>query len=209
MQWQVSHAPVPYDKALLDMADRVDQIQRGVAEELVWLLEHPAIYTAGASAKESDLLDRTKLPVYKTDRGGQYTYHGPGQRIVYLMLDLNKRKTDVRFYVQLLQDWIIKTLADFDIKGAPREGRVGVWVQTPDGKEAKIAALGVRIQKWVTQHGISININPDLKNYKGIVPCGVSEYGVTSMAALGVKASLNDVDKQLVDNFKYFFSHEP
>jgi len=189
-----------YPEATLRMAARVRAVQAGEAEELVWLLEHPPLYTAGTSARGQDMLGGTGFPVYETGRGGQYTYHGPGQRVGYLVLDLNRRGRDLRAYVKQLEGWIIDTLARFGVEGFLREGRVGVWVETPSG-EAKIAALGVRVQKWVTSHGIALNVAPDLAHYRGIVPCGIREFGVTSLAALGVGATMAEVDAVLKETF--------
>ena len=205
MEWKISPEPVPYEAAVKAMEERVEQILAGKAAELVWLLEHPATYTAGTSAKDSDLIDSLGFPVFKTGRGGQYTYHGPGQRIAYVMLDLKKRTPDVRFFVKQLEKWIIATLATWDIKGQIREGHVGVWVEMGTHTEAKIAALGVRLRKWVTFHGIAINVNPDLSHYRGIVPCGISEHGVTSLAALGVKTTMEELDLQLKKKFQIVF----
>jgi lipoyl(octanoyl) transferase len=197
MQWMTEPALLPYPEALRRMEQRVDAIQMGRGEELAWLVEHPPLYTAGTSAKGADLLaSGGGFPVYETGRGGQYTYHGPGQRVGYLMLDLNQRGRDLRAYVQQLERWLIATLAEFKVEAFTRPGRIGVWVDTPGG-EAKIAALGVRVQKWVTSHGIALNVNPDLSHYRGIVPCGIREFGVTSLHALGVKATMAEVDAAL------------
>jgi len=188
------------------MEARVNDLIQGRAPELTWLLEHPPLYTAGTSANDDDLLDKTHFPVYESGRGGQYTYHGPGQRVAYLMLDLKKRDMmDVRRYVQMLEQWIIDTLATFNVQSFVREGRIGVWTLDRAGKEAKIAALGIRVRKWVTYHGICINVNPDLSHYAGIVPCGISEYGVTSLERLGVKASMEDLDIALKTMFDRHF----
>lgn len=202
MQWLTEPSLVSYPDALARMTARVEALQQGTADELAWLVEHPPLYTAGTSAKGADLLGGTGFPVYETGRGGQYTYHGPGQRVAYLMLDLNHRGKDLRAYVQQLEGWVIAALAGFGIEGFLREGRVGVWVNTPRG-EAKIAALGVRVQKWVTSHGICINVHPDLSHYAGIVPCGIREFGVTSLKALGVDASMADVDAALKKAFPF------
>lgn len=185
VEWKIEKEPLEYERAVEEMEARVADIRAGSADELVWLLEHPPLYTAGTSAKDADLLD-PRFPVYKTGRGGEHTYHGPGQRVAYLMLDLRKRQKvpDIKHYVWSLEEWIIRTLAAFDIQGERREGRVGIWVVTPDG-EKKIAAIGVRIRHWVTYHGVSVNIDPDLSHFSGIVPCGISEYGVTSLRDLG------------------------
>lgn len=201
MQWETQSGLVAYPDALARMQQQVAAMRAGTADELAWLVEHPPLYTAGTSAKGVDLLGGTGFPVYETGRGGQYTYHGPGQRVAYLMLDLKRREADVRAYVQLLEAWIIATLAQFDVKGMVREGRVGVWVETPRG-EAKIAALGVRVQGWVTSHGIALNVNPELSHYAGIVPCGIREYGVTSLHALGIPATMAQVDAVLKSQFQ-------
>ena len=174
------------------------------APELVWFLEHPPLYTAGTSANEVDLLE-ARFPVHKTGRGGEYTYHGPGQRIGYVMLDLRARGQDVRGHVKKLEEWIILALSEFGIAGERKEGRIGVWVTHQDGLEEKIAALGVRVRKWVTFHGISLNVNPDLSHYSGIVPCGIAEHGVTSLHALGIKTSMEKVDEVLKKTFKEVF----
>lgn len=200
MQWITEPSPVSYPDALRRMEQRVEAIQRGQGEELAWLVEHPPLYTAGTSAKGPDLLGGNGIPVFETGRGGQYTYHGPGQRVGYLMLDLNLRGKDLRAYVKQLEAWIIATLAEFRLEAFTRDGRIGVWVNTPTG-EAKIAALGVRVQKWVTSHGICLNINPDLSHYRGIVPCGIREFGVTSLQALGVSATMEEVDAVLKAQF--------
>ncbi len=186
------------------MQNRVADISAHKAGELVWALEHPPLYTAGTSAKPQDLLEPDRFAVFKTGRGGQYTYHGPGQLVMYFMLDLRGRGRDVRAYVNTLEQLIIDTLAAFDVKAGRREGRIGVWVDTATG-EAKIAALGVRIKRWVSFHGISININPDLSHFDGIIPCGISEHGVTSLHALGIKAGRAEVEAKLKENFVKLF----
>lgn len=209
MEWKLSQGLTEYPHALGVMAARVTAIQKGEAGELVWLVEHPPLYTAGTSAKATDVLGGS-IPTYETGRGGQVTYHGPGQRVVYLMLDLKKRaaaqgvEPDLRAYVKQLEQWIILTLAQFGIEGVIREGRVGVWVHTPRG-EAKIAALGVRVQKWVTSHGIAINVAPNLSHYAGIVPCGIREFGVTSMQAMGSGATMVELDAALKASFARVF----
>jgi len=205
VEWQVSDSPVSYEAALAAMEERVAAILEGRACELVWLLEHPPLYTAGTSAKSGDLLD-ARFPVFATGRGGQYTYHGPGQRIAYVMLDLKRRTPDLRAYVHALESWIIGTLAEFNIRGEVRADRVGVWVKRPDkgeGFEDKIAAIGVRVKRWVTLHGIAINVEPDLSHFSGIVPCGIAEqkFGVTSLVDLGHPLSLHDVDVALRARF--------
>lgn len=189
-----------------EMEQRVAGIIAGRTPEMVWLLEHPPLYTAGTSADDDDLLDKTQFPVYEAGRGGEYTYHGPGQRVAYVMLDLRKRNMmDVRLYVQKLEAWIIATLGEFGVSCFTREGRIGVWTIDRAGQEAKIAALGIRVRKWVTYHGVCINVNPDLSHYAGIVPCGISEYGVTSLEKLGVKATMGELDKILQEKFGLLF----
>lgn len=208
VEWRVSAAPVPYEQAMAEMAARVDAIASGQARECIWLLEHPALYTAGTSARETDLLDGGRFPVYRTGRGGQYTYHGPGQRVVYVMLDLKRRRRDVRAFVCALEDWVIATLAEFGVAGERRAGRVGVWVPRPElgaGREDKIAAVGVRVRRWVTFHGLSLNVAPDLEHFSGIVPCGVADHGVTSLADLGRNVSMAEVDHALEKGFAPIF----
>lgn len=205
VHWAVSAAPVPYLWAEAFMKDRAARIAAGDAGELVWLLEHPPLYTAGTSAKPADLIDPERFPVFTTGRGGQYTYHGPGQRIAYLMLDLKARKPDVRAFVCTLEDWLIAALARLGVRGERREGRVGIWVERPGGGEDKIAALGIRVHKWVSYHGISLNVSPDLTHFGGIVPCGIAEHGVTSLKALGQKADLAAADAALKASFIDYF----
>lgn len=208
VEWRYSDELVPYEKALNEMEARVAAIREGVAGELVWCLEHPPLYTAGTSANVSDLLEKERFPVYQTGRGGQYTYHGPGQRVVYVMLDLKTRNAeDIRAYVRNLEEWIIRTLARFNIKGERREGRVGIWVDMGGGKESKIAALGIRVRKWVTFHGIAINVEPDLSHFGGIVPCGISQYGVTSLADLGRFITMEELDVVLREEFEHVFGN--
>lgn len=196
MEWRVTPGLTPYPDALAAMEARADAIHAGTADELIWLLEHPPLYTAGTSAQAEDLLD-PRFPVYDAGRGGQYTYHGPGQRVVYLMLDLKARGRDVRAYVTALEEWIIQSLARLGVTGERRQGRVGIWVQRGPFKEDKIAAIGVRIRRWVTLHGIAINVSPDLGHFTGIVPCGIQEHGVTSLADLGLTTTLADLDAAL------------
>ena len=203
LEWTVADAPVPYPDAVAAMEARAEAIARGAAAEQVWLLEHDALYTAGTSADDADLVD-ARFPVFKTGRGGQYTYHGPGQRVGYVMLDLKRRTPDVRAYVQDLEEWLIRTLAEFQVKGERREGRVGIWVRR-GSREDKIAALGVRIRRWVTFHGVSLNVDPDLSHFSGIVPCGIRKHGVTSLAELGLPVTMVDVDVALKRNFKAVF----
>ena len=204
-EWRVADGLVEYEKALAVMERRVAEIRAGSAPELVWLLEHPPLYTAGTSAAEEELLEPGRIPVYQTGRGGRYTYHGPGQRIVYVMLDLKRRGPDVRKFVRNLEAWITATLAALGIEGERREGRVGIWVAQPDGTEEKIAAIGVRIRHWVTYHGIAINVRPDLSHFNAIIPCGIAGYGVTSLEQLGTGASLDDVDARLLQTFGLVF----
>jgi lipoyl(octanoyl) transferase len=209
VEWRISDAPVAYAAAVAEMEARAAAIASGHACELVWLLEHPPLYTAGTSAGTDDLRE-TRFPVFKTGRGGQTTYHGPGQRVAYAMLDLKQRGPDVRRFVANLEEWIIRTLAAFNVRGERREDRIGVWVKRPDkgdSREDKIAALGIRVQRWVTLHGIAINVEPDLAHFSGIVPCGVSDqrYGVTSLADLGLTATMADVDMALRREFETLF----
>lgn len=201
MEWITSTNLVPYEEAVATMEQRVADIHHGGKPELMWFLEHPPLYTAGSSAKTSDLLDNKRLPVYETGRGGQYTYHGPGQRVVYVMLDLAKHGRDVKTFVHTLEQWIIDSLNILGIKGERRCGRVGIWVQH-HGREEKIAALGVRLRRWVSYHGIAINVDPDLSHFQGIVPCGISNFGVTSCAALGVNVSLSELDAILKEQWQ-------
>jgi lipoyl(octanoyl) transferase len=193
VEWRVAQGLVPYPVALATMEQRAADIAAGNAPELYWLLEHPPLYTCGTSADISELIDPTRFPVFETGRGGRYTYHGPGQRLVYALSDLRKRDKDVRQHVARLEEWVIRTLKHFGIDGGLREGRIGIWVNN-NGREEKIAAIGVRVKQWVTFHGLALNVAPDLSHYKGIVPCGIAEFGVTSMHALGVKATMEEVD---------------
>lgn len=194
-----------YPDALSFMEQRVNDVHGGAAEEMLWLLEHPSLYTAGTSAKASDLL-QAEFPVYDTGRGGEYTYHGPGQRVGYVVLDLKKRQEvpDIKKYIWQLEEWIVRALAHFDVVGERREGRVGIWVVTPSG-EKKIAAIGVRIRHWVTFHGVSINVKPDLSHFNGIVPCGIREFGVTSLHDLGKDVTMDDLDRVLKAEFEQVF----
>jgi lipoyl(octanoyl) transferase len=202
VEWSVSTGLVPYPDAVRSMEERVAAIASGRALEQVWLQEHPPLYTAGTSAKDGDLLD-ARFPVFRTGRGGQYTYHGPGQLVAYVMLDLNRRGRDVRRFVRDLEEWLIVSLASLDVGGERRPGRVGIWVAGPGGREDKIAAIGVRLKQWVSYHGISLNVRPDLSHYSGIVPCGVADdgLGVTSLAALGKDISLAEADGALQRGF--------
>ncbi len=210
IEWRISDVPVEYPDAIAFMEQRAADIRAGTAPECIWLLEHPPLYTAGTSADPSELVDAERFPVHKTGRGGRYTYHGPGQRVAYVMLDLKKRGPDVRRYVFNLEDCVIRTLAQFSIIGERRDGRVGIWVRqgapdNPMAREDKVAAIGVRIRKWVTFHGISINVEPDLSHFDGIIPCGIAEHGVTSLWDLGVTASLPEVDAALRMSFDEVF----
>ena len=217
VEWIVSDALVPYREAEAFMEARADAIAQGRAPECIWLLEHPPLYTAGTSADPADLVDPGRFEVHHTRRGGQYTYHGPGQRVVYVMLDVGARGRDVRRFVADLEAWVITTLATFNVKAERRPGRVGVWVQRPDKapgpdgspREEKIAAIGVRLRKWVSFHGISINVEPDLGHFGGIVPCGISEHGVTSLVDLGLPVTLGDVDSALRATFPTIFPDSP
>jgi lipoyl(octanoyl) transferase len=209
VEWRISDRAVPYPEAVEAMESRAAEIAAGQAAELVWLLEHPPLYTAGTSGRNDDLLD-PRFPLFTTGRGGQLTYHGPGQRVAYVMLDLKRRRPDVRAYVAGLEEWIIRTLAHFNVRGERREDRVGVWVKRPDkgiGHEDKIAAIGVRLRKWVSFHGIAINVEPDLSHFSAIVPCGVADvrYGVTSLVDLGHPAGMVDVDIALRQTFAEVF----
>ncbi len=205
VDWIVSDGLTPYEDAVAAMEARARAIAAGEAEEAVWLVEHPPLYTAGTSARLADLTDPDRFPVHETRRGGQYTYHGPGQRVVYVMLDVGKRGRDVRAFVKALEGWIITTLAEFNVTGELREGRVGVWVQRPDRPltatgvvaEDKIAALGIRLHKWVSYHGLSINVEPELSHFSGIVPCGIADHGVTSLVDLGLPVTMADLDLAL------------
>lgn len=209
IEWRVSDAPVSYPEAVAAMEERVAAIRAGRAPELVWLLEHPPLYTAGTSAKQSDLVDPGLFPVYRSGRGGQYTYHGPGQRVGYVMLDLERRGADVRVYVERLEEWLIRTLALFNIKGERRPGRVGIWIAERQGRESKIAAIGVRVRRWVSFHGVALNVDPDLTHYRGIIPCGVREHGVTSLAEQGIVATMPEVDAAMERAFAAVFAQHP
>ncbi|MHC5307326.1 lipoyl(octanoyl) transferase LipB [Bartonella sp. LJL80] len=213
VEWLVSDTLIAYPDALAMMEEHVSRIASGESPERIWLLEHPPLYTAGTSAQMSDLLAPDKFPVYDAGRGGEFTYHGPGQRIAYVMLDLKRRKQDVRAFIASLEEWIIQTLARFNIKGERREDRVGVWVVRPDKKstqqgfpaEDKVAAIGIRLRKWVSFHGIAINVEPDLSHYSGIVPCGIADHGVTSLVDLGLPVTMNDLDIALKLAFEDIF----
>ncbi len=208
VEWQVAPGLVDYAQAVAFMESRAAAIAAGEAAELVWLVEHPALYTAGTSADVKDLVAPDRFPVFQTGRGGQYTYHGPGQRVAYVMLDLNRRRPDLRLFVATLEEWIIRTLAAFNIRGERRDDRIGIWVSRPDKgahAEDKIAAIGIRVRRWVTFHGIALNIDPELEHFSGIVPCGVSEAGVTSFADLGHVVSMPEVDMVLRREFELLF----
>jgi len=213
VEWIHADHPVPYPEAVAWMQDRAAAIARGDADEAIWLLEHPPLYTAGTSAKPADLTDPDRFEVFESRRGGQYTYHGPGQRVAYVLLDVAARGRDVRKFVAQMEDWVIATLAEFNLRGEKRDGRVGVWVARPDKpplpdgspREDKIAALGVRLTKWVSTHGLSINVEPDLGHFTGIVPCGISGHGVTSLVDLGLPVTLEDVDIALQKTFGDIF----
>jgi lipoyl(octanoyl) transferase len=213
VEWLISPGLTPYEEAVERMGARAAAIAEGRADELIWLVEHPPLYTAGTSANPADLTDPGRFPVFEARRGGQYTYHGPGQRVVYVMLDVGARGRDVRRFVAQLEDWVIATLAEFNIHGERREGRVGVWVvrndkpltATGQSPEDKIAAIGVRLRKWVSFHGLSINVEPDLSHFEGIVPCGIREHGVTSLVDLGLPVTMQDVDVALRRTFDEVF----
>ncbi|MEO1152749.1 MAG: lipoyl(octanoyl) transferase LipB [Pseudomonadota bacterium] len=213
VDWITSDGLTDYATAVAEMEARAEGIAAGTAGEAIWLVEHPPLYTAGTSAKTADLTDPDRFPVYQTRRGGQYTYHGPGQRVAYVMLDVGARGRDVRAFVQSLEDWVIATLATFNVNGEKREGRVGVWVTRPekpplpDGapREDKVAAIGIRLRKWVSFHGLSINVEPDLSHFDGIVPCGVTGHGVTSLVDLGLPVTMADVDVALKASFAGVF----
>lgn len=204
VEWLVAREPVGYPEAVEAMESRVAAIATGTGAEAVWLLEHPPLYTAGTSADASDLLNADRFPVFRTGRGGQYTYHGPRQRVAYVMLDLGRRGPDLRKYVRSLEDWIIRSLAEFGVTGERRDGLVGVWVATPSGYD-KIAAIGIRVRRWVSFHGIAVNVDPDLDHFTGIVPCGVRGAGVTSLRALGVDVTMPEVDAVLRHSFEAIF----
>jgi lipoyl(octanoyl) transferase len=208
IEWRAEDAPVDYDGAVRAMEERVAAIRAGAARELVWLVEHPPLYTAGTSAHAEDLVEPL-FPVHWTGRGGQFTYHGPGQRVGYVMLDLKRRALEIRTYVCNLEEWLIRTLASFNVRGERREGRIGVWIDQGGGREAKIGAIGVRVRQGVTYHGMSLNHEPDLGHYRGIVPCGVREHGVTSLAAQGIVASPAEVDIALRHAFAEVFGEAP
>jgi lipoyl(octanoyl) transferase len=201
----VASEPIEYPDAIAFMEDRVERIRIGAAPELVWLLEHPPLYTAGTSARPEELLVEGRFPVFASGRGGRYTYHGPGQRVAYVMLDLRRRGADIRAYVCALESWIIAALKQLGVRGERRQGRIGIWIAQDAGKEAKIAAIGVRVRRWISYHGISINVAPDLSHFEGILPCGIAEHGVTSLRALGQETSMDVLDLVLRDTFGTIF----
>ncbi|WP_183194213.1 lipoyl(octanoyl) transferase LipB [Bartonella fuyuanensis] len=213
VEWKISDHLVEYPKALRYMQGRVEKILSKTAHEQVWLLEHPSLYTAGTSANKKDLLAPHLFPVYEAGRGGEFTYHGPGQRIAYIMLDLKRRKQDIRAFIRALEEWVIQMLANFNIKGERREDRVGVWIkqshypskQNDLSAENKIAAIGIRVRKWVSLHGVSINVNPNLAHYSGIIPCGIKNHGVTSFLDLGYPVTMHDIDIALKKTFEQIF----
>lgn len=205
IEWKISTKPIDYQEALKFMEARIAQIHQEKASELVWFLEHPPIYTGGSSAESEDLINDLNLPVYHSGRGGQYTYHGPGQRVVYLMLNLRKRGEDLRKYVSDLENWIIASLAEIGLLSEKREGRIGIWTIDKNNKEAKIAAIGIRVRKWITYHGIAINVKPNLEHYNGIIPCGIKEFGVTSLDELGYDMPYKKLDSILKSKFSEFF----
>ena len=213
VEWAISDGLVAYDAAVAEMEARVAAIAAGDAAERVWLLEHPPLYTAGTSARDEDLVDSSRFPVHRSGRGGQFTYHGPGQRVAYAMLDLNRRTPDLRRYVAALEAWLIATLAALNVRGERREDRVGVWVRRPEkapgptgeAAEEKIAAIGIRVRRWVSFHGVSLNVEPDLSHFSGIVPCGVRAHGVTSLVDLGLPVSLPEVDAVMRSAFETIF----
>ena len=208
VEWAISDVPVAYEAAIAAMEARAAAIAAGSARERVWLLEHPPLYTAGTSAHDEDLVDPGRFPVYRTGRGGQFTYHGPGQRVAYVMLDLQRRTPDLRRYVAALETWLIATLAEFNIRGERREDRVGVWVRRPDkgeGAEDKIAAIGIRVRRWATFHGVSLNVEPDLSHFSGIVTCGIRGHGVTSFVDLGIPVTMPEADSILRAAFERVF----
>jgi len=216
VEWITSDRPVPYPEAVAWMEARADAIARGQAAEAIWLLEHPPLYTAGTSARREDLVQPDRFPVFAARRGGQYTYHGPGQRVAYVMLDVGRRGRDVRRFVGQLESWVIATLGEFNVTGEIRAGRVGVWVRRDDKPlttaglppEDKIAAIGIRLRRWVSFHGLSINVEPDLAHFSGIVPCGISEHGVTSLVDLGLPVTMADLDAALMRRFETAFPRE-
>jgi lipoyl(octanoyl) transferase len=205
LEWRIDERPVGYPEALALMEARAAAVRAGTAPELAWLLEHPPLYTAGTSARPEELVDPGRFPVYAAGRGGRYTYHGPGQRVAYLVLDLKARRPDLRDYVWRLEEWVIRALAPFGVTAERRAGRIGLWVVRGDGSEAKIASIGVRVRHWVTMHGLALNVAPDLGHFAGIVPCGLHGFAVTSLADLGVPARMAEVDRALIGSFEDVF----
>ncbi len=205
LEWRIDDRPVDYLEAVAAMEARVAAIRAGTAPELIWLLEHPPLYTAGTSARDADLLEPDRFPVYRSGRGGQFTYHGPGQRVAYVMLDLKTRGSDLRRFVRDLEHWLIATLARFNVTGERRDGRVGIWVDRGSGQEDKIAAIGVRIRRWVSYHGVALNVEPDLTHFEGIVPCGIQGHGITSLVDLGLPVAMADADAALRTAFEEVF----
>jgi lipoyl(octanoyl) transferase len=209
VEWRIEDRPVPYPEAVARMEARVEAIRAGTQPELVWLLEHPALYTAGTSADPSELVDPDRLPVFKTGRGGRYTYHGPGQRVAYVLLDLKRRNPDIRCYVHALEEWLLRALARFGVMAERREERIGLWVPRRDLnqplREDKIAAVGVRVRRWVSFHGVALNVEPDLEQFTGIIPCGVRQHGVTSLVDLGIPVTMAEADQALLDCFDGVF----
>ena len=208
-EWLITDGLTAYEDALAEMEERVAAIRAGTAAERIWLVEHPPLYTAGTSASEDELLAPGRFPVHRVGRGGRYTYHGPGQRVVYVMLDLRRLGGDVRAFVTALEDWVIAALARFQVRGERRAGRVGVWVDRGGGEEAKIAAVGIRVRQWVSFHGIAINVEPDLSHFAGIVPCGISGHGVTSLVDLGLPVTMADLDLALAESVPPQFMGRP
>ena len=205
LEWRIDERPVGYPEALALMEARAAAVRAGSAPELAWLLEHPPLYTAGTSARPEELVDPGRFPVYAAGRGGRYTYHGPGQRVAYLVLDLKARKPDLRDYVWRLEEWVIRALAPLGVTAERRAGRIGLWVVRADGSEAKIASIGVRVRRWVTYHGVAINLEPELEHFAGIVPCGISGFGVTSLADLGLTTTMPELDAALMATFDEVF----
>ncbi len=207
VEWVYSQHPVEYALALRTMESRVDKISANKASEAVWLLEHPPIYTAGTSSDGKELTQPDRFPVYKAGRGGRYTYHGPGQRVVYLMLNLNRRERDIRKFTRDLETWLKHALGEFGVRGESKAGRTGIWVvNRENGREGKIAAIGIRVRKWITWHGVSVNVAPNLDHFSGIVPCGIADHGVTSLADMGLKVSMNEMDRALRQHFEVVFA---
>ncbi len=206
INWRVDKSPINYEIAVSEMKDIVDKIYLGSKSELIWLLEHPDIYTAGTSSNNDDLIENNNIPVYQSGRGGKFTYHGPGQRVIYTMIDLRKRKRDLRLFVNKLEEVVITSLEELNIKAVRLPGIIGVWIESKEKKYSKIAAVGIRVKKWITFHGISININPNLNFYSGIIPCGIKEHGITSLKKEGISISMEEFDKIFKNNFYKVFN---